>query len=567
MSIRSDALFSCLLADLQPVIGFERSGSWWPGATTEQVAAISLRDSFYKKFVDKVSPEADSRAFQKFQEVNTMCTSWLPQVETWEDELVGELKRSIYEFWNPGGFPLITTPCEILSRGRCGPGASVGARGYDFYTKLFSSPLTATSSTLVRWYESYIGAFPEWKIADSIRNSHYGEPQIVEGSRFHFVPKSVDISRLICVEPTLNMFFQLGFGAHLEDRLGTCFGISLASQPDVSRELARLGSLDDGPNSLVTIDLSSASDSMSLNMLEYILPRDFFSWLRVLRCKQGSYQGKPVALGMVSTMGNGFTFPLQTMLFACIVSASARYRGVQLVRTRGSSLGNFSVFGDDIICPKLIVRDVLRLLKLLGFQVNTQKTFVEGPFRESCGRDYYNGHDVRGVYVRSLKSQQDRYVLINNLNLWSAKTGIYLPKTVQKLMSSVRFQPVPLQDNEDAGIRMPFSFVRNLVVDKHCQSVKYRRDTARPLYLRITECEIRVPRAQKKRIYNPSGLLISFLQGCIRSDKIGVRHDFLRYQTKWGVVPYWDYLPPASNVALLASWQRWNAAVNYNTTL
>lgn len=574
MSVSSDALYLYLLDDLAPHLSpLNKEGGWAPDATPRQVAAIQLRASFYKKFVDKVSPEADDRAFEKFLAVNESCGKWQYLGESWDDELIGELKRSIYDFWNPNGYPLVGSLGDIFRMSRPGPGSSVGSRGNDLYTKLFASPLTSGSNALTYWWEDYVRRFPVWADAETIRQAHYGKPYVVEGSRFHFVPKNVDISRLICVEPVLNTFFQLGFGACLEKRLNQAFGLDFAVQQDRSRVLARLGSVRNLPAPLterdrpVTIDLSSASDSMSIRMLKEILPVDFFNWLISMRCATGFRGDERVALNMVSTMGNGFTFPLQTMLFACVVFASARVNGWHLEKSRGASLGTFSVFGDDIVCPSAIARDVLRLLTLLGFEVNTQKTFVDGPFRESCGGDYFRSYDVRGVYVKTLRSPQSRYALINALNLWTAKTGISLSKTVQHLLSTVRYQPVPPSENDDAGIKVPYSLVKGLRRSKHLQSILYRRSVARPKALTFGTGEVFTPRGERRRVYNPHGLLLAFVRGSIVSGKIGIRHDPVFYQTRWGVAPYWDHLPSDCNVALHSDWLRWNSAVHCNFML
>jgi hypothetical protein len=60
--------------------------------------------------------------------------------------------------------------------------------------------------------------------------TNLGEVDIVEGNRLDFVPKNDDISRSICVEPTLNMFFQLGFADILNSRLKEFAGIDLENQ-------------------------------------------------------------------------------------------------------------------------------------------------------------------------------------------------------------------------------------------------------------------------------------------------------------------------------------------------
>jgi len=323
----------------------------------------------------------------------------------------------------------------------------------------------------------------------------------------------------------------------LERRLITYFGINLAVQQTKNRELARQGSVTDG---YVTIDLESASDSMSIKMLESTLPSDFFRWLVGLRCPLTDVPGLGYfATDMISTMGNGFTFPLQTMLFSAVVIAAARVRGIKISYPRGNCTGTFGVNGDDIIVERVIADDVLSLLRLLGFKVNRDKSFFEGPFRESCGGDYYLGHPVRGVYVKALDTPQARYVAINQLNQFSIRTGVSLSNAVQYLTKTVRWSPVPLWEMDDSGIRL-HSFFCKFSYDRN-RSILYRKWEPHGKKIRIAENAIVVPRGSKPRGYNPSGLLLSFLQRVVNSYSIGVRHDTIRYRRRRCVAPNWDY--------------------------
>jgi hypothetical protein len=372
----------------------------------------------------------------------------------------------------------------------------------------------------------------------------------VEGNRLYFVPKDATTSRSICVEPTLNMFFQLGLGKIIEKRLKNFFGISLDYQPDVNRELARLGSVS---GDLVTIDLSSASDSMSLNMVRTLFPPSFTQWLEILRSPCSEFNGARVELNMLSTMGNGFTFPLQTALFSCIVAAA--YEVDEKTRVDlphdlhnlfTKRLPNWSVFGDDIICSQRSLSKVMRLLKLTGFEVNRDKTFFEGSFRESCGRDYFKGSDIRGVFCKTLRSPQDLFTLINLLNKWSSWQGIPVPLTVRRLLRSVPRIVVPPWENVDCGIWMPerllYLYKHNLRVDRN-GSLLYKRFVPRQVGMRVEAEKIHVPRRMKPRSYNAAGLYLAFLRGDITNGKILIRSDKVHYVTKWGVAPNWSHHP------------------------
>lgn len=575
MGVNPHVLYSCLYADLSDQIpsfalqNLKNGVMDWPEITFKEKAASALRSSLFKKIESGMTAATKKAALSKFLQVDSACKDWVkPSCDRYGDDfLLGEFKSSLYSFWNvkKAGFstlvPLAESAYDFFHEGGVGPGVSVGSQGNDFYSKLFSSPLTATSQHLIFLYQRYIRAFPEWCNAESIRTLTYGSPTIVRGNRLDFVPKNDDISRSICVEPTLNMFAQLGFMKILCSRLVQSFGIDLTYQQFKNRELARIGSRD---GSFVTIDLSSASDSISLNMLKEYLPPDFLRLLVQLRCKETRLpDGTWHSTNMVSTMGNGTTFPLQTIIFACVVMSAFRMSGLAPIYPFGNSLGNFGVNGDDIIVPSELAPKVLRLLSLLGFSVNKDKTFVEGPFRESCGGDFFNGRNLRGVFIKRLSEPQDFYAVINQLNQFSTRTGILLPSVVQFLLSKCRFLPVPRWENDDAGIKLPFSCIRKqLKVSSSLHgTILYRAWCPKqPPALRIMDSAVFVPRSYKPRMFNPSGLHIAFLQRTVNGHMIPCLPKKVRYGQKSRLSPSWDFVPDEEDktIQLLKGWFDWS---------
>ncbi len=514
----------------------------------KQVAAKAIRSSFLKKFKDTSSDIADANAISKFLSVNDRCRTWRSDVKSslFIDELVGHFKVALHEFFEPDNRrPLVSSVDQILDLARTGPGAAIGSNGGDFYTKIASADLSSTSSFLYAAYANYIKNHPLWQETENNRLTAGFGNSIVRGNRVSCVAKNVDISRTICIEPNLNMFFQLGLGEIIERRLKAVYSIDLADQADVNRELARIGSLDDN---LCTIDLESASDSISLSMLKYVLPRDIFAWFNLLRSKEATLpSGTVQELYMVSTMGNGFTFPLQTALFSCAISACFAFLGFKGQQKAGHS---WSVFGDDIIIPREIAEPMINLLDYLGFVVNEQKSFFEGPFRESCGLDFYRGKNVRGVYVKTLKLPQSRCALLNVLNRWSAQTGINLPSVARTLLKSVRLMPVPPWENDDAGVKVPFSLLKSVKRSKRYQSIIYRRYQSAPRQITFGDGTVKYPRGVKPRFYNGAGLLMAMLQGTVQDGKINIRHSVSLYRNTTGVAPNWDHSYTASKSSL-----------------
>lgn len=519
---------------------------FWPGIDIKEVASISLAKSLTKKYVASIKDTAESIALEKFIQVNNQCEQYrFPSLsiyrsglrDCYDMELLGEFKTHLRDFVEK--LPTLTFS-SILRRGRMGPGASIGSYGQDFYTKLFAGPISTTKEALYLAYLKDIDCDPRWKTASELRTNHFGGPSIVRGNRLSFVPKTEDVSRTICTEPSLNMFYQLGLGAILEDGLKRLYGIDLSVQQEKNRRLARRGSRS---GDYGTIDLSSASDSISLGLLKGCLPKELLDWLVLFRSPSSLLpNGKEVELHMISTMGNGYTFPLQTLLFTCAVLAVYRCRGVRYHPPYGDLTGNFAVNGDDIIVVRECYDDVCYLLNMLGFSVNAKKSFNEGLFRESCGLDSFNGVDVRGVYLKTLDTPQDIYSSVNRLIRWQSRHEVYLPRLTTRLIQMVKYLPVPPDEDDGAGFHVPRSLVADLRRDPN-GAILFKGWKARQVKLRVEDDEIVGPRKQRKRVFNPEGLVLSFLAGYLRDHGLNLRLEVVNYDLKRGKSPNWGFLP------------------------
>jgi len=491
----------------------------YPCIDPKTFAMQSLRKSLLKKYQDEIKPSADAEALSLFLKNNEMCrrfvmdTSSMNEVET---IAIGEAKDFLYSFFYPD-----EESCErLLHMGSItdnfglGNGANIGSYSTDFLSKVGTSRMSATSTALHMFYLQAISENSIWSDVESIRSVARGL-DIVRGSRISFAPKTAEISRTICTEPLCNMLFQKGIGAVLEGRIKQTLGISLADQPDKNQTLARLGSKD---GSFGTIDLSSASDSVSLSLVREMFPKHVVSLLELTRSPVATLPGgAEVELHMVSSMGNAFTFPLQTLLFSSLVYGAYRVKSIKLERPSRRSLGNFAVYGDDIIVKQEAYDLTVRLLSLCGFSVNVDKSFNSGLFRESCGHDYYDGHNVRGVYIKSLKDDGDRYSAINRLNVWSAKWGINLNATVSFLMSGMRLMPVPWHEMDTAGVKVPLRDLRKRPRrDRNTGAFIYRCLDFVPNAFSVLDVQDR-PLKVRGWIYNPSAILLAALAGTLRA--------------------------------------------------
>ncbi len=262
-----------------------------------------------------------------------------------------------------------------------GPGAAFGVRGETSVFNKVTADLECTYVFADKLAE-FLGEFPGWipEGTASVR--------LVPGSQLAFVPKDAKTDRPICIEPLLNGLYQKGVGSHIRDRLQR-FGIKLRDQ-GVNQKLASVAHL----NGLATVDFSSASDTISYRIVMDLLPFDWFEFLDVARCPN-YLDGTWKTFQKFSSMGNAYTFELETLIFYALACACCEELGVSF-RTGE----NLSVYGDDVILPRSAFDLFSEVTVACGFSLNDAKSFTDGVFFESCGHDYFQGTFVRPFLLK-----------------------------------------------------------------------------------------------------------------------------------------------------------------------
>ena len=367
---------------------------------------------FFQKFENlDIGVDKRSVAAAKFDEAELKCAATNDLFRSWHSGRISfrpDVVRKLHAARRK--IARILGPCPSFDELalRFGPGATTSNKKRDACVQnKLAGPITCSTnlyhSGLV---PSLMREFPHWLDARAENYSLDDEDYVcaiidvkLTCGKLSFVPKNAKTYRAIVVEPLLNSLVQCGIGDYMEGRLRRA-GIDIRDQTRNQR-MAREGSLT---QRFATLDLSSASDTVSRQLVKELLPEQWYALLCAARsdtvyCRETK---KQYVLEKMSSMGNGFTFPLETLIFWALTASCCEF-----------AVDTIGVYGDDIICPREYAQDVIALLHHCGFEVGLSKSFVEGPFRESCGGDYYLGISVRPFYQKHLVSGETLFSLHN----------------------------------------------------------------------------------------------------------------------------------------------------------
>lgn len=201
------------------------------------------------------------------------------------------------------------------------------------------------------------------------------------------VPKSLKSTRVVSSEPAWNMFHQLAVGRHLAKQLCEAFpeNVFLHNQNKHNEALQW--------KDAATIDLSDASDHVSMQLVAILLP-EWWNLLSTVRSKRARFpDGSTVLLNTFAPMGSGVCFPVLTAVSAAILSYICGR--------------HWRAYGDDWIVPIRHYDAVLDLATRCGLVPNTRKSCCTGVYRESCGTELFGKTDITSTYIRTDPAQFD----------------------------------------------------------------------------------------------------------------------------------------------------------------
>lgn len=363
----------------------------------ESIFALRQLTLMFGKILLPCSPEREARAIQGYIE----CESEVKRMDRAIDpELCDEFESMSIRLF---GDTFASADLAVYRgdvKPKHGPGATADRlRGNAKFD------LSEWTTRLERIFPYGDNAIPSWRYYYRLDCVDFREPGRERPVKVVLVPKTLKTPRVIAIEPTCMQFMQQGLMEILvrsleEDELTS--GMIGFSDQTPNQRMARSGSVDGG---LATIDLSEASDRVSNQHVRRLFSRfpHLNEAVQATRSRKADVPGHGVIrLAKFASMGSALCFPVEAMVFLTIVfMAIQKSHRRRLTRNDIKSYkGRVRIYGDDIIVPADLLPLVITYLEAFGLKVNRDKTFGNGLFRESCGRDYYGGTDVTPTRVR-----------------------------------------------------------------------------------------------------------------------------------------------------------------------
>jgi len=492
----------CMEHDLLPYLGSFASSpcrdykevlSTTPDIPHRTAAALAMRSHFSKKYVGGRDVELasqqdrDNAAWQSFIDDNQRCRKQNKMLKDWNLdvrlELVLQKSCEIFQdlffaalddedselLLTYGGRELVPRSGFSTGPGVCNATKSSKHRMRNVHDK-YSECLVFSTDRAVTTMK-YLSRVAPW--ARDLPTTYYGGESCTIAE---MVPKSDVTSRLIGPSNNGDLLLSYPAEAFLR-RMYRHAGMTLSELPQHHQALSRIGSrmrssqlrrvvslvnsmmlnqhcgsfYREGEGSIpCTIDMKGGSNVVGTELVRRHAPLPLFNYLADIRPTSISWQGKTSSIEAMALMGNGYCFPLQTLIFFCLCKATCALRG--------DKSAFISVFGDDIIVPHSAYNQCVNTLEGLQMVVNRTKSFRDGSFKESCGGDFYDGYNVKPIQFDRLNKPADIYVLVNRLIEHGTHHSILYKRTVECLLSALPIRQrrvVPVDFDMSWGLRVP----------------------------------------------------------------------------------------------------------------
>lgn len=354
--------------------------------------------ALYKKSIvdDEASDKLDDKAYSEFFSTDAeIC-------QLTDSQMLDAIARVSYHI-----LPNLTVGLDQVV-GSHGPGAVYeGVKGNQKWEYLYNE-LRKGSPVVDFGFDLFVAPFYDCLShhRGNLRSTSalFSAPSSRSIAKLSCVPKNSTSKRTITVEPLMHVFMQKGLMEHLRDCIKRCSILSPCldiNDQSKNQNLAKVGSLT---GKWSTIDLKSASDLLSVNLVETVFGRDqeFLDLMLDFRSQYVQCKDNVVRIKKFAGMGNALTFPVQSVVYAVVMMAAILI--ARNTRITGKSVKAASrciqVYGDDLIVHTEYMTQVCSALHRVGLKVNPKKSFSNGRFRESCGADYLDGVNVTPIRLK-----------------------------------------------------------------------------------------------------------------------------------------------------------------------
>lgn len=383
----------CFLQGFLELVFDRSSGALLPVPSLEAIRAVRQITLWPGKLFEVCDNDRMRASVRAFQDVESTLRDLDCQVE-----ILGQLGKVVVKHFGPSLSRIDQDVYDGHLFGTHGPGATAdGLRGNEKFR------IRRWTKRLDVWFPVVDHALPNPRFSHLIDSIKWDSPETELPVKVTPVPKTAAKARIIAIEPTHMQYAQQALLRLFKREFsGSAPFIDLIDQSK-NQELARIGSID---GSIATIDLSDASDRVTLQLVQALFAR-YPSLLGALEASRSTRarlpSGEIIQLRKFASMGSAVCFPVESIAFAAIALLSVEHyaesigAGSVLIKRM---LRQTRVFGDDIVIPTAVVPICLRYLDRLGLKVNAHKSFWTGRFRESCGKEFFEGEDVTVARLR-----------------------------------------------------------------------------------------------------------------------------------------------------------------------
>jgi hypothetical protein len=379
---------------------FEDDGSLKIARMSPYLGYIGQLCTFLYKCEFPYTKAQEAKRLRKFKEVEEELPEFMGRFSSETETILLnaiELARELFHDF------------EVTELPRHGPGAVAdGAKAEEKYNFQFSDRIDEVFPYEEWFWPNLVYNTPDygmyqWESKTRLLRLlyHDTDPDVdckIPPARGIFVNKDSRGPRYISAEPKELMWLQQAVGRSIMrflEKHPLTEGTVNFSRQGVNARLALLSSIS---RKFATIDLEDASDRVSLALVRLLLPSRLVRLLEACRSDSAVLpDGSLMRLKKFAPMGSACCFPIESVVFWLLATACVEYN---TGRDGAACKGQVYVYGDDIIIIKKHAPLLKKVFGDVNLVINERKSFVKGPFRESCGMDAIDGIDISTVKLR-----------------------------------------------------------------------------------------------------------------------------------------------------------------------